>query len=198
MYRVMSAALATIVLVACSSGVQTPPLNYAGAASEQTSSIRTNSPRASQKAAKRIAKLGSATAQSNRRVRLDPLRAAKLINAYRRKNGLKPIKLHSKLTLAAKRHSLDLARTDRISHYGSDGSNPFDRVRRSGYRPRLAAENVGTGQLSLGEVLKSWKASKGHNKNLLLKGVRHMGIALVQDDKTEFKTFWTLVLGAPI
>ena len=34
------------------------------------------------------------------------------------------------------------------------------------------------------------------NKNLLLKDAKHMGIALVHDGKTEFKTFWTLVLGA--
>jgi hypothetical protein len=33
---------------------------------------------------------------------------------------------------------------------------------------------------------------------LLLPEAEHMGIALVQDTKTEFKTFWTLVVGAPL
>jgi uncharacterized protein YkwD len=46
--------------------------------------------------------------------------------------------------------------------------------------------------------MKGWQASPGHNKNLLLKDARHMGIALVQDPKTDFKTFWTLVVGAPL
>ena len=118
-----------------------------------------------------------------------------LINQYRAEHGLKPLKLSTALTDAAKEHSRDLAKWDRISHYGSDGSNPWDRVKRTGYKPRLAAENVGTGQVSFNEVLRGWKESPGHNKNLLLADAREMGLALVQDPKTEFKSFWTLVIG---
>lgn len=126
---------------------------------------------------------------------LDPDRAGDLINQYRSEHGLKPLKLNPALTDAAKAHSRDLAKWDRISHYGSDGSNPWDRVKRTGYKPRLAAENVGTGQVSFNEVLRGWKDSPGHNKNLLLSDAREMGLALVQDPKTEFKSFWTLVIG---
>jgi uncharacterized protein YkwD len=129
---------------------------------------------------------------------LVPEQARDLINAYRKEKGLKPLKLHAALTEAAKAHSRDLAKWDRISHYGSDGSNPWDRVKRAGYNAKVAAENVGTGQASLEEVIKGWKASPGHNKNLLLGDIEHMGIALVQDSRTEFKTFWTLVVGASL
>jgi uncharacterized protein YkwD len=129
---------------------------------------------------------------------LDPDKARDLINAYRKEKGLKPIKLNVALTEAAKAHSRDLAKWDRISHYGSDGSNPWDRVKRAGYNAKVAAENVGTGQASLDEVIKGWQASPGHNKNLLLADVQEMGIALVQDQRTEFKTFWTLVVGASL
>jgi uncharacterized protein YkwD len=59
----------------------------------------------------------------------------------------------------------------------------------------LTAENVGTGQRSLSEVFKGWQQSPGHNANLLLSDAREMGIALVVDPDTEYKTFWTLVLG---
>ena len=127
---------------------------------------------------------------------LDLDKARDLINQYRNDKGLKPLKLNAELTDAAKAHSRDLAKWDRISHYGSDGSNPWDRVKRSGYKARLAAENVGTGQVDFNEVLRGWKESPGHNKNLLLGDAEHMGIALVQDPKTEFKSFWTLVLGS--
>jgi uncharacterized protein YkwD len=129
---------------------------------------------------------------------LDPERARDLINQYRHEKGLKPLKLNAELTEAAKAHSRDLAKWDRISHYGSDGSNPWDRVKRTGYKARLAAENVGTGQTTIDEVLKGWKDSPGHNKNLLLEDAQEMGLALVQDPKTEFKSFWTLVIGAPM
>lgn len=124
--------------------------------------------------------------------------ARDLINAYRKKHGLKALRLDPSLTNAAKAHSRDLAKWDRISHFGSDGSNPWDRVKRTGYKARLAAENVGTGQVDIAEVFKGWQQSAGHNKNLLLADAEHMGIALVTDPKTEFKTFWTLVLGSPM
>ena len=68
-------------------------------------------------------------------------------------------------------------------------------MRRAGYKARLAAENVGTGQIDFDEVLRGWKESPGHNKNLLLPDAQNMGLALVQDPKTEFKSFWTLVIG---
>jgi len=129
---------------------------------------------------------------------LNPELARDLINGYRKQKGLKPVQLNAKLTDAAKAHSRDLAKWDRISHFGSDGSNPWDRVKRSGYNARLAAENVGTGQITFEEVLKGWKDSPGHNKNLLLGDAEHMGIALVHEQKTEFKTFWTLVLGSSL
>lgn len=127
---------------------------------------------------------------------LDPEKARDIINQYRSDKGLKPLRLNAELTEAAKAHSRDLAKWDRISHYGSDGSNPWDRVKRSGYKARLAAENVGTGQVDFTEVFRGWQESPGHNKNLLLSDAQEMGIALVQDPKTEFKSFWTLVLGA--
>lgn len=130
--------------------------------------------------------------------RLDSERARDLVNAYRKEKGLKPLKLQPALTEAARAHSRDLAKWDRISHFGSDGSNPWDRVKRAGYSARLAAENVGTGQVTVEEVIKGWKASPGHNKNLLLAEAEHMGIALVQDSRTEFKTFWTLVIASPL
>ena len=124
--------------------------------------------------------------------------AREAINAYRKQKGLKPLQINTALTAAAKAHSKDLAKWDRISHFGSDGSNPWDRVKRSGYNAKLAAENVGTGQVSFDEVLKGWKDSPGHNKNLLLSDAEHMGIALVHEPKTEFKTFWTLVVGSSL
>ena len=127
---------------------------------------------------------------------LEAGRARDFVNAYRKSQGLKPLTLNTELTNAAKAHAKDLAKWDRISHYGSDGSNPWDRVKRAGYNAKVAAENVGTGQITFEEVLKGWKESAGHNRNLLMGDIDHMGIALVHDPKTEFKTFWVLALGS--
>lgn len=132
------------------------------------------------------------------RTMLDAEMARDVINAYRKEKGLKSLKLSPELTEAAKAHARDLAKWDRISHYGSDGSNPWDRVKRTGYKARLTAENVGTGQIDFNEVMRGWKDSPGHNKNLLMSDADHMGVALVQDPKSEFKSFWTLVVGSPM
>ena len=132
------------------------------------------------------------------KVALDQAEARDIINRYRKHKGLKPLRLHPLLTKAAKAHSSDLAHNDRIAHKGSDGSDPWVRVQRAGYKPRLAAENVGAGQMSLAEVFRGWQDSPGHDENLLLPDATHMGIALVHNPTTEYKTFWTLVLGKPL
>ncbi len=129
---------------------------------------------------------------------LDAQRAQRLVNAYRAEKGLKPLKLNAKLASAARAHSEDLARVDKIAHQGTDGSTPWKRVERAGYRPRLAAENVATGQISLEEVMQDWKESRSHNDNLLLPDANEMGIALVWRPETSYKSFWTLVLGSPL
>lgn len=128
-------------------------------------------------------------------VSLEPESARRMINGYRQKRSLPPLTLDKLLTRAARRHAQDLAKGDRISHSGSDGSDPWARVAVTGYRPKLAAENVGAGQRSFTEVLQGWIDSPGHNKNLLLADAEHMGIALETRQNSRYQTFWTLVLG---
>lgn len=130
--------------------------------------------------------------------KLDPERARHIINAYRAREGLKPLTLDPKLAAAAREHSQDLARHDQISHKGTDGSTPWSRVEKSGYRAQLAAENVAVGQITLEEVIKDWQDSPSHNANLLQREATQMGIALVFRPDTKYRSFWTLVLGSPI
>ena len=129
---------------------------------------------------------------------LDRDAAVRMVNRYRAEHGLGPVTINRKLNEVAEAHSEDLASGDRAAHEGSDGSNPWKRVERSGYYPRIAAENVGAGQRTLAEVFKGWQDSPSHNDNLLLKGARDMGIALKYAPSTSYKTFWTLVLAAPM
>lgn len=214
MLRFTSLALMCVLLAACSGGgAQQTVMGYAQAPVEAPGTLeslsgtgyaaRDGSTRvasrqdAAPEGSWKSAPKGALSDRNYSSTTLDTRQALKLINDYRKSNGLKPLKLHPKLIRAAKDHSTDLAKWDRISHYGSDGANPWDRVKRAGYDASVAAENVGTGQASFKEVLLGWKESEGHNKNLLLPDAQHMGIALIQRPRTEFKTFWTLVLGSP-
>ncbi len=225
MYRVVFTAFLSLVLGACSLGAS-KPLSFgfgdsgSSSSSRQSASVRGSSvglggdPSVSRpsgvnpqvasavqtdKAPKGSFDRAPAGALADRdygSTSLDVNRARDVINAYRKQNGLKPLTINTELTAAAKAHARDLAKWDRISHYGSDGSNPWDRVKRAGYNAKVAAENVGTGQVNFDEVFKGWQESPGHNRNLLMGDVDNMGIALVQEPKTEFKTFWVLALGA--
>lgn len=208
MYRVASLLALSLALAACSLGSNSISSGFFDSGQTPTSSISRSSQRPL--GGTEVARLqdkaprgtfekapkGVLASRDYSRTTLDPEFARAIINQYRKDKGLKPLRLNADLTKAAKAHSRDLAKWDRISHYGSDGSNPWDRVKRTGYKARLAAENVGTGQISFKEVMRGWKKSPGHNKNLLLADAEHMGIALVHDPKTEFKSFWTLVVGS--
>jgi uncharacterized protein YkwD len=214
MYRVVVPAVLSLSLVGCSMNSSSLTAGFANSGQPaprsyrppETASIERPAPtRAVAKQEDRAPKgtyekapSGALSDRDYSGTRLDAEKARDLVNAYRRSKGLRPLQLQPALTEAARAHSRDLAKWDRISHFGSDGSNPWDRVKRAGYNAKLAAENVGTGQASIDEVMKGWQASPGHNKNLLLADAQHMGIALVQDPKTEFKTFWTLVIGSPL
>lgn len=223
MYRVALCAGAALVLAACSlgsesisSGYNQPDTTASITSSPGLQSVALGGPKSGDRptpavAGQQYAALDQAPKGSYEKApsgalsdrdytntALDAERARDVINQYRKDKGLKPLKLNAELTDAAKAHSRDLAKWDRISHYGSDGSNPWDRVKRTGFQARLAAENVGTGQVNFNEVMRGWKESPGHNKNLLLPDATHMGIALVQDPRTEFKSFWTLVIGSPM
>lgn len=223
MYRVALCATAALAMAACSLGSETvssgytqpdttgsinssPNMQSVALGGEPSAPRKSPSVAGQQYAALDHAPKGSyekapSGALSDRdysHTALDAEKARDIINQYRKDKGLKPLKLNAELTEAAKDHSRDLAKWDRISHYGSDGSNPWDRVKRAGFHARLAAENVGTGQVNFSEVMRGWKESPGHNKNLLLSDATHMGIALVQDPRTEFKSFWTLVIGSPM
>jgi uncharacterized protein YkwD len=71
------------------------------------------------------------------------------------------------------------------------------RLTAGGFDGGAAAENVAAGQDNLSEVLQAWRKSPGHNRNLLMPGVTHIGIAVSVAPESRYKTFWTLVLGAP-
>jgi uncharacterized protein YkwD len=221
MYRVAILALLSIALTGCSLGTASPfSFGFSDQGSSQSTSVRNSTiglggepttPRSQAASGPQVASAqidrapkgsfdkapaGALADRDYSSTALDAASAREQVNAYRKSKGLKPLTLNAELTKAAYAHAKDLAKWDRISHYGSDGSNPWDRVKRAGYNAKVAAENVGTGQTSFQEVLKGWQESPGHNRNLLMTDIDNMGIALVQEPKTEFKTFWVLSLGA--
>ncbi|HMA11700.1 MAG TPA: CAP domain-containing protein [Steroidobacteraceae bacterium] len=107
-----------------------------------------------------------------------------------------PLVLSRPLQAAATAHARDMARRSYFEHRAPDGSEPKDRVRRAGYRPRLTGENIAFGPESAEEVVAGWLASPGHCANLMDLRFREMGVAVAQG-RRRGHFYWVQNLGAP-
>jgi uncharacterized protein YkwD len=125
---------------------------------------------------------------------LNPDKALVEINAFRTKNGRKPVVLDARLSQAAAVQSKAQAGRSRIGHDGSDGSKPMQRAARAGFRAKIASENVAAGQKSFSDAMRSWEGSSGHRENLLRPEVTAIGVAMAKNE--DGRAYWTLVLGA--
>ncbi|UZJ32835.1 CAP domain-containing protein [Streptomyces endophytica] len=114
----------------------------------------------------------------------------KLVNSERSKAGCSPLKLNAKLTKAAQDHSKDMAAHRNMSHTGSDGSDPGQRITRAGYRWSAYGENVAYGYSSPASVMKGWMNSPGHKRNILDCSFKELGVGLAQPGD-----YWTQDFG---
>ncbi len=115
-----------------------------------------------------------------------------LVNQHRQAAGRRPLALHVNLTKAAIAHSQDQARMLRMTHTGSDGSDPGTRILRAGYRWGAWGENVAAGQESGTAVMQAWMNSSGHRANILNSNFIQMGVSYVRGRNGVL--YWTLVL----
>jgi uncharacterized protein YkwD len=67
-----------------------------------------------------------------------------LINDARTSRGLAPLELDPLMTEVARVHAQDMMESGKVSHVGSDGSLPLDRLRRGGVRFNWGGENIWT------------------------------------------------------
>jgi uncharacterized protein YkwD len=107
-----------------------------------------------------------------------------------------PLSASRKLNDAADRHARDMARRKFFDHRGDDGSQPKDRVIRTGYQPRLTGENIAFGPESAEEVVAGWLASPGHCANIMDARFQHIGIGLASGRKRG-QIYWVQDFGAP-
>ncbi|AEM84745.1 CAP domain-containing protein [Streptomyces violaceusniger] len=114
-----------------------------------------------------------------------------LVNSERSKAGCKPLTVNEKLTKAAQDHSEDMAAHSNMSHTGSDGSSPGDRIERAGYSWSTYGENVAYGYESPKSVMEGWMSSPGHKANILNCDFKEIGVGVAQPGH-----YWTQDFGA--
>uniref|UniRef100_A0AAU2K094 CAP domain-containing protein n=1 Tax=Streptomyces sp. NBC_00049 TaxID=2903617 RepID=A0AAU2K094_9ACTN len=114
-----------------------------------------------------------------------------LVNQERAAAGCPALTANAKLTKAAQDHSADMASHSNMSHTGSDGSDPGQRITRAGYEWRTYGENVAYGYSTPEKVMEGWMNSPGHKANILNCSFKEIGIGLAQPGQ-----YWTQDFGA--
>jgi len=96
------------------------------------------------------------------------------VNAVRAQHDLRPLRVDTTLTRAARSYSTTLIRTDVFTH-GSLGT----RLARAGVRGPLYGENLAWGRgdrATARGIVRGWMASPGHRANLLRPGWSRIGL----------------------
>ena len=90
----------------------------------------------------------------------------------------------------AERQAEAMAASGTISH--DVGGSFSSRLAASGIDNVMAGENVGAGYANFAEALAGWRASPGHNENLLMSGATRFGVGLAKTPGAGYGTYWAM------
>lgn len=114
------------------------------------------------------------------------------INEARRLADLEPVTINPLLNVAAKQHTNDMGSNGFTSHTGSDGSPPYERIARVGYREGgYAGETTAWGFRTGREAVQFWLESPPHRAILLNPLADHVGVAQTTNYNAPSVWYWT-------
>jgi uncharacterized protein YkwD len=99
------------------------------------------------------------------------------------------------LYAAAHAHSHDMARRHFFDHRNPEGQGVRQRALAHHYPARVLGENIAGGDNSVAEVMHSWLASAEHCLNILDPEFTDIAVACVREPGSQYRTYWTMVLG---
>ncbi len=115
------------------------------------------------------------------------------INRIRQTNNLVALNEVRELVNAAHDHSQDMATRESMSHTGSDGSDPGQRITRANYSWSAHGEIVGFGFAAASAVVDAWMNSPIHREVIMTPVFRDFGAGLVYSRDGE--PYWTVNFG---
>jgi uncharacterized protein YkwD len=101
------------------------------------------------------------------------------------------------LAAAAAAHARDMAEHAELTHTGSDGSKPAERITRAGYQWRSSGENVASGQRDADAVVADWLESPGHCANIMEPSFSEMGVAFFVVPGANPSIYWAQSFATP-
>lgn len=121
---------------------------------------------------------------------------ANLINNARVQAGLSALAVSPQLSAAAQGHSIDMACHSLISHSGSDGSSPSQRIAAAGYSASLASEIIyGSGYPQT--AFDWWMSDQIHRDEILNPYVTDMGVGYAYVPGTSAGGYYTVDFASP-
>jgi uncharacterized protein YkwD len=115
-----------------------------------------------------------------------------LINNWRAQNGAGPLTFSSVINNAADWMSNDMGVKNYFSHTDSLGRDPWQRMCSFDYCYNTwRGENIAAGYQTAEQVFAAWKASSGHNANMLNPNYKVMGLARVYVQGSRYGWYWT-------
>lgn len=114
----------------------------------------------------------------------------RLINSYRKSNGLGPVSYDRRLHQVAITQARLMAKHQKLTHATTWGAGLSSRMSQAGIRTG-AAENLSMGRRTASQVIARWMRSSGHRANLL-GNYNRFGMAFAHDSRGQ--RYWSLVL----
>lgn len=105
-----------------------------------------------------------------------------LTNKEREKKGLAPLRPHVKLAQAARAHSANMARQQKLDHV-LDDKGPAERIREAGHKGFGWGENIAFGMPTPADAMRVWMSSEGHRGNILNEDYREIGVGIARDER---------------
>jgi uncharacterized protein YkwD len=118
------------------------------------------------------------------------------VNQARTARGLASLHVDDRLMRAARRHSQDMAANNFFDHTGSDGSSPWDRIRREGYPLAGGGETIAAGYPDPAAVVAGWRESSPH-WSILMGRYKDIGVGYAFEADSGDGHYWTADLGVP-
>ncbi|MCL5612115.1 MAG: NBR1-Ig-like domain-containing protein [Chloroflexi bacterium] len=124
-----------------------------------------------------------------------PSEIANLINAARTKAGLSALTIDFQLAAAAQGHSTDMACFGLLSHTGSNGSTPYQRVVASGYGGTFRQEIIYASGYPQ-DAFNSWMNDQVHHDAILDPSATEMGVGYAYVSDSAYGGYYTVDFGA--
>lgn len=113
-----------------------------------------------------------------------------MISQYRRSHGLPAVHADAALNVVAKQQANAMAARGVLSH--DVGGSFASRVSHADVG--RAGENIAMGQTNWSGAMQAWKASSGHNRNLLMPGATRVGVAVSYGGGSRPRAYWAMVI----